>query len=150
MNPCPCGYSGDKANHCTCNYEQIKRYQSRVSGPLLDRFDLQLLVPALPKKDLHNTESASTKTSDAIQIRVAKCRNIQLQRSGQTNADVNNKALENICKLGHDAQLLLDKAIDKLQLSARGYHRILRVARTIADLAPVSYTHLTLPTNREV
>lgn len=134
MNPCPCGYAGDKTQNCTCTFEQIKRYQSRISGPLLDRFDLQLLVPALAKKDLQNTQTTS-ETSRTIQTRVAQCREIQLRRCGQTNANLNNKALESICKMGDDAQLLLDRAIDKLQLSARGYHRILRVARTIADLS---------------
>lgn len=133
MNPCPCGYSGDKTNNCTCTFEQIKRYQSRLSGPLLDRFDLQMLVPALPKKDLQN-ETTSDSTAE-IKQRVDHCRTRQQQRSGQNNADISNKALEQICEMNQQAQLLLDKAIDKLKLSARGYHRVLRVARTIADLA---------------
>ncbi len=135
MNPCPCGYAGDKTQSCACTFEQIKRYQSRISGPLLDRFDLQLLVPALPKKDLTDANAPKSESSDSIQQRVSACHALQMERSAASNADINNKELEKICMMGDQAKTLLDQAIDRLKLSARGYHRILRVARTIADLA---------------
>ena len=133
MNPCPCGYQGDTQRDCLCTFEQIKRYQGRISGPLLDRFDLQLWVPALPKKDLY--EQAGAESSMQIKKRVGLCRQKQLQRQSKVNADIDNKTLEESCQMDKSTRAILDQAMDKLKLSARGYHRILRVARTIADLS---------------
>ena len=133
MNPCPCGYAGDASGRCHCSHQQIERYRDRISGPLLDRIDLHLSVPTLPKsalsqKDPHNEPSAT------VLNRVVNARQIQLKRQQKPNRELSTTELEQHCKLSADNQKLLETAMEKLNLSARAYHRIIKVARTIADL----------------
>lgn len=138
MNPCPCGYFGDREGRCRCSAEQIRRYRDRISGPLLDRIDLHINVPALRKgelQQLRNGESSAT-----VRQRVLACRKLQgLRNGGNTNSQLDSQGLEQHCRLGKSEQQLMEKALEKLQLSARAYHRILKVARTIADLASVEH-----------
>lgn len=133
MNPCPCGYFADGSERCHCSPDQVRRYQSRISGPLLDRIDLQLSVQALSKSELL-TDSSTNETSEQIRQRVAKSRTIQINRQAVPNQMLAGKMLEKHCKLSHENSIMLTNALEKLQLSARAFHRILRVARTIADL----------------
>ncbi|WP_457671723.1 ATP-binding protein [Thiolapillus sp.] len=133
MNPCPCGHLGDPVKTCRCTAEQVARYQSRISGPLLDRIDLQVQVPAQAARILvsgPDKEPASAR----VRQQVVAAHELQLQRQGCNNAHLQNNALERHCKLDQASRALLMQAMDKLGLSARAYHRILRVARTIADL----------------
>jgi magnesium chelatase family protein len=136
MNPCPCGYLGDGRHHCTCTPNMITRYRSRVSGPLLDRIDLHIDVPAVPYKDLSN-ELPSEK-SDAIRGRVIGARERQLKRFRAdkifANGQMKTRHIKKYCTLSDDAHSLLDTAMQRLGLSARAYSRILKVSRTIADL----------------
>lgn len=133
MNPCPCGYAGDPSARCRCTPDAIARYRSRLSGPLLDRIDLKLDVPRLPHTDLR--EANGGEASALVRQRVVAARARQLARAGRPNAWLANRELERDCVLQPRDQALLDRAVDRLGLSARAYHRILRVARTIADLA---------------
>ncbi|HEX7028392.1 MAG TPA: ATP-binding protein, partial [Gammaproteobacteria bacterium] len=136
MNPCPCGYLGDTQANCRCTPDQIRRYRSRISGPILDRIDLHIPVPRLPREQLQNRNSATPAESSAeVRERVTRCRHRQLERAGVSNARMNHKQIRQYCRLPDTAQNLLNAAIDKLGLSARAHDRILKVARTIADLA---------------
>jgi len=137
MNPCPCGYFGDSRHQCTCTHGQVHRYRHKVSGPLLDRIDIHIEVPAVPYKELSN-ESVGEK-SDDIRQRVVAARNIQLERFQNdrriyANGQMKTRHLKKYCTLKPDAQALLDTAMQKLGLSARAYTRILKLSRTIADL----------------
>jgi magnesium chelatase family protein len=136
MNPCPCGYLSDPKHECRCNYRQIHRYRSKISGPLLDRIDIHVEVPAVPYKDLR--EEAGAESSAQIHKRVAKARAAQSQRLRRTkiycNAQMNSRHIRKYCVIDEDSSRLLESAIDKLGLSARAYNRILKIARTIADL----------------
>lgn len=132
MNPCPQGYDCDLRNNCQCSPEQQRKHRSRISAPLLDRIDLQIEVPKLPKEALRST--TPSENSDTIRERVVAAFNRQLHRCGKPNADMNNKEVEKHCQLDDATHLILDKAMDKFRLSARAYHRILKVSRTIADL----------------
>ena len=132
MNPCPCGYHGDPAGRCRCTPDQVARYRGRVSGPLLDRIDLQVEVPRLPPGTLGNGEPGEA--SDAVRQRVVAARAIQWGRGG-LNAALAGEAIGRHCRLAQRDAALLERAMEKLGLSARAYHRILKVARTIADLA---------------
>ena len=136
MNPCPCGFFGDSTRDCRCSPRQIQNYISRISGPLLDRIDLQVEVPAVKYKDL-SSDFAGEPSGD-IRKRVQTARRIQQDRFAQTtvycNANMESKHLREFCKVEEDAQELLRVAITQLGLSARAYDRILKVARTIADL----------------
>lgn len=134
MNPCPCGYAGEPGNRCRCHGDQIQRYQNRISGPLLDRIDLQLRVPAPSREELL-LDCAAGETSAQVRGRVITASEIQLARQGQLNGTLAGRELEAHCQLAAADQHMLLDAIERLQLSARAYHRILRVARTIADLA---------------
>ncbi len=134
MNPCPCGYLGDPKGNCRCTSEQIKRYCMRVSGPLLDRIDLQIEVPALSTENLSFTPNIQEETSIMVLERVKQAIEKQYQRSFKLNARLNNYDIQKYCSLKPADQNFIKNAIDKLNLSARSYHRILRVARTIADL----------------
>ena len=134
MNPCPCGYSGDRRRACRCSVGQIERYQSRISGPLLDRIDLFADVPRLTREELRGSPD-SAETSGEIRARVAAAREIQLTRGGVPNAALAGRKLRATCALGGDAESLFSRAIDRMGLSGRAHDRILRVARTIADLA---------------
>ncbi|MEO7325528.1 MAG: YifB family Mg chelatase-like AAA ATPase [Dokdonella sp.] len=143
MNPCPCGYAGDPSGRCRCTPDAIKRYRSRLSGPLLDRIDLKLEMPRVPHADLR--ESAAGESSAVVAARVAAARARQLERAGKTNAALGNREVERDCALDARLHALLDRAVERLGLSARAYHRVLRVARTIADLAAsphIDATHL--------
>ena len=133
MNPCPCGYDGDGSGRCRCRPEQIKRYQDKLSGPLLDRIDLHITVPALPIADLQNSQAGET--SQQVRTRVAEAHKRQMSRQKKVNNELNPSELDQFIKLGEGEQQLLQMAQQRLNLSARGYHRVLRVARTIADLA---------------
>ncbi len=137
MNPCPCGYYGDETHECRCRQAQILKYQSRISGPLLDRIDIQVTVNAVPMRDLVRLEGGES--SAAIRARVVRARAIQAARyQGQnnvlTNADAKSRDLKAICCLTEGAAQEVRRTIERLGLSARAYDRILRVSRTIADL----------------
>lgn len=135
MNPCPCGYLGHPANRCRCSPDQIRRYQSRISGPLLDRIDMQLGVSALPHADL--LQAADGEPSAAIAARVACAALRQHERAGKGNSLLSTPELERDCQLDSAAATLLQSAMERMNWSARSYHRVLKVARTIADLAAV-------------
>lgn len=142
MNPCPCGWAGDPSGRCRCSPEQVHRYRARISGPLLDRIDLHVDVPRLPPQDLR-PDAPAGESSTVIRARVEQARALQLERSGVPNAQLNHAQTLAFCRLSDADQSLLERAIDRLQLSARSMHRILRVARTIADLA--GSTHICTP-----
>ncbi len=133
MNPCPCGFLGHPSGKCRCTPEQVARYRGRISGPLLDRIDLHIEVPALPEADL--TAAVGGEPSESVRPRVAAARERQLARQGKPNALLGGKEIDRHCVLNEAGQALLKQAITRLNLSARAYHRILRVARTVADLA---------------
>ena len=137
MNPCPCGFYTDPNRECTCTVPQILRYRSKISGPLLDRIDIHIEVPAVKYRDL--TGEASSEDSETVKGRVNAARDIQRDRfAGKRlycNAQMTSRHLKKYCQIEEDSKGLLEKAIDKLGLSARAYTRILKIARTIADLA---------------
>lgn len=133
MNPCPCGYLGHFNNKCRCTPDQVNRYRAKISGPLLDRIDLHIEVPSLKEDELINNQHSET--SLIIKKRVEQAREIQMYRQGKANNAMNPQEIESYCALKVDGVNLLKKAISQLNLSARAYHRILKVARTIADLA---------------
>lgn len=136
MNPCPCGYQGHPTRACRCTPEQIQRYRNRLSGPLLDRIDLCIEVPALSSADLAQT--APGESSALVRERVIAATQVAYQRQGCVNARLEGKALETHAAPDAAGQALLTQAVSRLGLSARAYHRLLRVARTIADLADES------------
>lgn len=133
MNPCPCGYYGDKSGRCQCRPEQIKRYQEKLSGPLLDRIDLHITVPALPASDLQSAQRGES--SAVVRQRVIQAYQRQQARQGKANNELSPSELDQFAPLGEAESRILAMAQSRLNLSARGYHRVLRVARTIADLA---------------
>jgi magnesium chelatase family protein len=133
MNPCPQGYSCDGKSQCQCTSEQQKKHRARISAPLLDRIDMHIDVPRIAREALRESGQHS-ETSAQIRQRVVKAHEIQLKRCGLSNADLNSKQVERYCKLGEAESLLLEQVLEKLKLSARAYHRILKLARTIADL----------------
>lgn len=135
MNPCPCGFLGDPSGRCHCTAEQIQRYRNRLSGPLLDRIDLHVEVPRLAHRVVALGESDVPERSASVRKRVVAARVRQLVRNGKPNHLLNNREIEKSCCPDAAGQQLLAQAVDRLGLSARAYHRILRVARTIADLA---------------
>ena len=134
MNPCPCGYLGDTSGRCRCTAEQVQRYRGRISGPILDRIDMHIEVPSVPKEMLYGERDQQAESSAAIRQRVEAARTVQQQRSGKANHQLSSREVEKYCLLESKDQALLEQAIDRLGLSARAAHRILRVARTIADL----------------
>lgn len=133
MNPCPCGYLGHPADKCRCTPDQVSRYRSRISGPMLDRIDIQIEVPALPQEELLG--AAAGESSASIRQRVTAARQAAIARQGKPNADLSPREIDVHCLPEADAEGLLRQAMARLNLSARAYHRILKVARTIADLA---------------
>lgn len=133
MNPCPCGWAGDPSARCTCSEEMVRRYRGKVSGPLLDRIDLQLALPRLPPEALRPGLPAG-ESSAVVRERVLRARARQ-QARGELNARLSQADTESFCRLADADQALLERAMATLQLSARAMHRVLRVARTIADLA---------------
>lgn len=144
MNPCPCGYLGDSERRCACGPEQIRRYRGRISGPLVDRIDLHIEVPRLAHRLLRG--ETPEETSAAVRARVCAARNRQLQRAGKANSALTPREIERDCALTEADYRLLERALERLGLSPRAYHRILKVARTIADLAnseQIATPHLT-------
>jgi len=144
MNPCPCGYLGHPNGRCHCTSEQVARYRARISGPLLDRIDLHIDVPSLPR-ELLNSNLPVPESSATVRMRVIAAREVALSRQGKANSALGNREVDRLCKLGEAERRLLEQAIDRLGLSARAYHRLLRVARTIADLnqaKTISSAHL--------
>ena len=133
MNPCPCGYLGHPANRCRCQVEQVLRYQSRISGPLLDRIDMQIIVAALPHEYL--LKPAHSESSAVIAERVAQAFAVQIARAGKCNHLMDAPEVDRYCQPQARAAELLQAAMQRLNWSARSYHRVLKVARTIADLA---------------
>jgi magnesium chelatase family protein len=136
MNPCPCGYFGDPKRVCACTPNQINAYRSRISGPLLDRIDIQVQVPAVAFRDMAAPEAGEG--SREIRAKVVAAREIQGGRFRKTrfyaNAHMPPRLIKQHCVPGPEAQRLLEAAMERLGLSARAYHRILKIARTIADL----------------
>jgi magnesium chelatase family protein len=137
LNPCPCGFFNDARHECICSTIQIARYLAKISGPLLDRIDLQVEVPALTPEEISSTTAGES--SALIRERVEAARQIQRERfrrtSIQSNAEMSTRHMRRYCELGPSSRRLLEHAVARLGLSARGYDRLLKVARTIADLA---------------
>ncbi|UNK48114.1 YifB family Mg chelatase-like AAA ATPase [Lysobacter sp. S4-A87] len=145
MNPCPCGWAGDACGRCRCSSESITRYRGRVSGPLLDRIDLHVEVARLPPSELRPDAPPAEDTA-TVRTRVVAARELQLARGGKPNSQLGQAETASTCRLSAGDHMLLERAVDSLQLSARSMHRIMRVARTIADLAgevSIGTTHLT-------
>lgn len=134
MNPCPCGYLGDERGICHCTFEQVRRYRGRLSGPLIDRLDLHVEVLRVPHEVLR-ADHVKSETSAQVASRVARVRELQLNRQGCTNARLKGRDIERVCQPTARGRQLLERASNKLGFSARAYHRVLKVARTIADLA---------------
>ena len=136
MNPCPCGYFGDKEKSCDCTPNEIKRYTRKISGPLLDRIDIHVHVPRVKYEDM--TSVAKAESSAVIRERVLAAREIQMERLREwgifCNAQMSHAILKKTCLLEPEAQNLLAQAFQVMNLSARSYDRIIKVARTIADL----------------
>jgi len=133
MNPCPCGYLGHFNGRCRCTPDQVARYRGKISGPLLDRIDIQLEVPAVPQEDL--LRQSAGEGSDTVRARVAAAHRVQIQRQGKSNSSLGTREIDRWCRPQAEAEGLLRQAISRLNLSARAYHRVLKLARTIADLA---------------
>jgi magnesium chelatase family protein len=133
MNPCPCGMSGDESGRCMCSGEQIQRYRNRVSGPLLDRIDIQIEV-LRPKTSILSSLTDGIESSASVRERVIHARDIQFARAGKTNALMSNGELKQFCHIENETLQLLEHAAEQLYLSPRACHRILKVSRTIADL----------------
>ena len=143
MNPCPCGYFSDPKHECRCTFQQIHRYRSKISGPLLDRIDIHVEVPSVPYKAL--MQESNAESSAKIRNRVTTARSHQSERFKRTkiycNAQMVNRHIKKYCQIDEDSAILLESAVDKLGLSARAYNRILKIARTIADLESETDIH---------
>lgn len=134
MNPCPCGYLGDSSNRCQCSSEQVLRYRNKISGPLLDRIDMHIEVPRIPHSQLRQGQPAGEETSDFIAKRVLNTQQRSITRQGHPNHLLTSNEILHYCQLKDEDHQLLEQAMEKLGLSHRAYHRILRVSRTIADM----------------
>lgn len=138
QNPCPCGFFGNANKNCKCNLNQILRYQRRVSGPMLDRIDIHLDVPAVKVEKLHSDDTKLIENSKTIRKRVQKARDIQTKRFKKkkitSNSEMGNKEIKEFCSLDDNCIKLLQLAVLKMNLSARSYNRTIKLARTIADL----------------
>jgi magnesium chelatase family protein len=133
MNPCPCGYLGSE--RCSCSLDQINRYRNKISGPLLDRIDLQVQVSKMENQQLLNQSTESRgESNQQIKQRITAARKRQIKRQGKINNQLSSLELKNICPLNSEQQNLMDSAINRFALSTRGFYRVLRVARSIADL----------------
>jgi magnesium chelatase family protein len=139
QNPCPCGFLGDPKHSCTCLPGQISRYQKKISGPMLDRIDIHIDLPAVPVEKLSENSQSNAESSESIRKRVQQARDTQTKRFAKkkvtTNAEMSTKDLKEFCELSDDCITLLRKAVTTLNLSARSYHRTIKLARTIADLS---------------
>jgi magnesium chelatase family protein len=136
LNPCPCGYYGDKKRECTCTSQQINRYLDKLSGPLLDRIDLQIHVPGIEYETIKDTYTTTTSSSD-MRKKITHATTLQKERftsNGASNAEMRSDEVEKFCILTETAEQLMKKVFNTLHLSMRGYHKVLKVARTIADL----------------
>ena len=143
MNPCPCGYLGHFSGRCRCTPDQVSRYRCRLSGPLLDRIDIQIEVPAVREDEL--VHAGRGENSAQVRERVERAHERQLLRQGKSNTRLGPREIERFCEAEERASALLKQAIGKLHLSARAYHRVLKLARTIADLAgeaTIAVTHV--------
>lgn len=138
MNPCPCGYLGDRLGRCRCTSEQVQRYRNRISGPLLDRLDLHVEVLRVPVEAMR-AKTSGVESSATVAARVLRTRELQLARQGVANARLNNRQVDRYCRPTREALALLDRASMMLGLSARAYHRVLKVAQTIADLTSLDH-----------
>ena len=134
MNPCPCGYLGDKSGRCRCTEEQVHRYQHKISGPLMDRIDMVIEVNSIPDAIINQAKDENAESSATIRQRVINAFNMQLQRSGLVNSELKTDNIEQHCYLTNADKVLLQTATTKLGLSGRAIHRVMKVARTIADL----------------
>jgi magnesium chelatase family protein len=137
MNPCPCGYYGSTAtaHQCNCRADMVDKYMAKISGPLVDRIDLQIMVPPLPQGALTNTSSTGREQHDAAITDIRQARGRMRARSGKLNAALSTKETERDCPIDPGDRRRLDQAMHKLGLSARGFYKVLKVARTIADLS---------------
>jgi magnesium chelatase family protein len=137
MNPCPCGYYGDLKRECRCGASQIQRYRQRISGPLLDRIDIHVEVPLVEYRDLAKSESGEP--SAAIRARVEAARAVQQRRLAGTgltrNATLTPRLMKEHCRIDEESSMLLENTMSQMNFSARAHDRILKVARTVADLA---------------
>lgn len=134
MNPCPCGQMGNPNAQCICSLDRIHRYLGKLSAPLLDRIDMHLVLQALTETELLTPNKTPPGESLRIRTRIEAIRSIQQERQGTLNAYLSSKACEQYCQLGQDEQVFLSKVLSQLKLSARGFHRLLKIARTIADM----------------
>jgi magnesium chelatase family protein len=135
MNPCPCGYAGDSRGRCRCTADQVIRYRNRLSGPLIDRIDMHVELAALPTEHLLGGAALTAEPSTAVAARVAAARDMQMRRQGNLNARLVPTEVTGFCPLDRESRALLGTAIARLGLSARAFHRVLKLARTCADLA---------------
>ncbi len=135
MNPCPCGFAGSRSKECTCSRDQIQRYLAKLSGPLLDRIDMQVEVPTLSPESLSSKSELTNEKSAEVRQRVINAREVQWLRQQKSNAELQVTELDQICHLRADSQALLNQAMSRFNLSARVYHRIIKIARTVADLS---------------
>lgn len=135
MNPCPCGYAGNPRGRCRCTAQQVARYRSRLSGPLIDRIDIHVELAALPAEHLIARDAAPVETSATVAGRVTAAQALQFIRQGKLNSRLSTEEVARICPLGREPRALIGTAIARLGLSARAYHRVLKLARTCADLA---------------
>jgi magnesium chelatase family protein len=142
MNPCPCGYAGESSGRCRCTPGQLAQYRRRISGPLVDRIDMHVELAPVPVEHLmagsdptREPSHVRAESSAAIAARVAAARCLQMRRQGMLNARLGTAEIGNLCRLDRESRALVAAAIDRLGLSARAYHRVLKLARTCADLA---------------
>lgn len=145
MNPCPCGYLGDPSGRCHCTSEQVSRYRAKISGPLLDRIDMHIEVPRVSHQVLRKGSPEGEESSETIRQRVILARNRAIARSGKANSKLTAAQVKQLCTLSEQGHQLLEQAMNSFGLSHRAYHRILKLARTIADLAgseQIEITHL--------
>jgi magnesium chelatase family protein len=132
MNPCPCGYYGNLDNRCRCTQDQVRRYRDRISGPMLDRIDMHVPVRALRQGEIHSRQQGDSTLEIRARVELARAR--QLERQGKSNSQLSAPDLEKYCLLTDSDKALLEHAIQKIGLSTRAYHRVLKVARTLADM----------------
>jgi len=145
MNPCPCGYKTDIERDCTCSPLQVINYQRKISGPILDRIDLHLEVPRIKFEKL--TSENKSESSESIRKRIRQARELQQNRFQNleiiTNAEMSSQQIKEFCRLSEESKNLMRTAVEQLHLSARAYYRILKIARTIADLAGEQHVQTT-------
>ncbi|MTV47782.1 hypothetical protein GJ688_02135 [Heliobacillus mobilis] len=145
LHACPCGFFGDEEKECNCSPLAIERYRNRISGPLWDRMDLQVMVYRPKYEQLRNSSLEKEESSETVRERVIAARERQLRRSPWCNAHLDAEMMKQVCHISDKAESLLEQAYRRLNLSGRGLHRTLKVARTIADLhgsEQISETHI--------